>query len=419
MASKYNENSIKRLDPLAFTRLRPDTYCGSTSDSTQLVTEIVSNAVDEHLIGNCDTVWVTIDQDSNVVTVIDNGQGIIPNNKVDKDKTTLEMVYGDINSSGKFDKSDDAVYEVSTGAFGIGAALTNYLSHWLQATTYRDGKYETVYFKEGVFDRRESGTCDKSQHGVEVIFLPSEEFFTDARPNSQAILDAANKITCVCPNLTYYFNDKKIQHQNGLDDFLSAKISDESEFIQSRFLFKQEDGRQSLDFGMTICDSGDITAFCNYSLIESGTPVAAIKGCITRTLNKWGHEQNLLREKESLSGANLQEGMVIVFNLVSPAIRYDSQTKVRVTSTDDNEFLNKTLSRHLELWLDSNPSDARAIIEKALLARRAAEAARKAREAVKAGSKKKKNKVKILHPDKLKDAEFLGEESILTCVEGK
>lgn len=389
---------------MSFTRLRPDTYCGSTADSTQLVTEIISNAVDEHLIGNCTRIDISI-ADNNVVTVRDNGQGIIPNNPVDStlSTTTLEQVYGEINSSGKYDKSDNAVYKVSTGAFGIGGSLSCFLSHWFIATTRRDGEFETVRFKEGKFESRESGKCDKRLHGVEVVFQPSEEFFDDAAPNVQKIKDSLFKITCICPNLLVCFNDEEMSNPNGLDDFLTSQVKDE--IVSNRCLFKQEKERQSLDFGMTFVDSSstNITCFCNYGLVESGTVVTAVKSCITRVFNKWGKEQGILKAKDKpLSGNAVQEGMELVFNLVSPQVRYDSQTKARVTSTADNAFINDVISAQLEVWLDNNPEDGKTIIEKALIARRAAEAAKKAREAVKQKASEKKEKVFKL-PTKLTD----------------
>lgn len=401
MGVQYTKDSIQKLDPLAFTRLRPDTYCGSTIDSTQLVTEIVSNAVDEHLVGNGNKISVEINQNTNVVTVQDWGQGIIPNNK-QGNKTTLEMVYGDINSSGKFDKSEDAVYKVSTGAFGIGAALTCFLSHYLIATTKRDGQYETVYFVEGKFDHRESGRCDKKEHGVTVTFLPSEEFFDSPTPNLNTLLSNAQKITCVCPKLTYIFNGQTIKNSNGLQDYIHNYLKIKP-IIDSDFLLDETIGYRRLNMGLSVSEgNGTFDAFCNYSPIEAGTPITAIKSCITRTLNKWAQDMGILKSKDTLSGSSLQEGMVVVFNLVSKDIRYDSQTKVRVTSTADNPFINEVVSRHLEVWLDNNPDDGRKIIEKALLARRAAEAAKKAREAVKKKGEKKDKVFKL--PTTLVDA---------------
>ena len=384
MSNQYTEESIQKLDPLSFTRLRPDTYCGSTEDSTQLIKELITNCIDEHLIGNCNEVFITFEK-NNVITVSDTGQGILPNVIKEDGKTILEMVYGDINTSGKYDKSEDAVYKVSTGAFGIGASLSNFLSHWLIATTKRDGKFETVYFKEGKFDKREVGVCSKEEHGVIVKLQPSEEFFKSAAPNKTDLKNMLNNISCICPNLIFHLDNEIIHHPDGIIDLIIQ--NKDVNILNNIFLMNEEIGRQELNLGFAYLpqSSSTITAFCNYGLIEAGTPITTIKSTITRTLNKWAKEQGLLKEKEkNLEGVILQEGLKLVFNLVSPNIRYDSQTKVRVTSTEDNPFISSTLGEQLEIWLDNNPTDGRIIIEKALVARRAAEAAKKARAAVKA-----------------------------------
>lgn len=407
MSNQYTENTIQKMDPLTFTRHRSDSYLGSNADSTQLAVELITNCIDEHLIGNCDKIIVDIDDAKNIITVADEGQGILPNVVKEDGKTILEMVYGDINTSGKYDKSDNAVYEVSTGAFGIGASLTNFLSHWLIASTCRDGLEETVWFNEGVFEKREVKECDKNLHGVTVKFQPNEDFFVDARINKNKLKEMLFNICCICPNLVVVFNKEIIYHPNGIEDLLQAKLGKNLEIINNKMIADKKEGRQTFDFGMTFSDSSSssFTCFCNYGLIESGTPLTAVKSCITRTLNKWGQENGLLKKKQTLSGSTLQEGIVAVFNLVSPNIRYDSQTKVRVTSTEDNPFLNKVLSSALELWLDCNPEDGKKIIERGLIATKAAEAAKKAREAVKnKATKKTPNKMKFLDmPTKLAD----------------
>lgn len=416
----YTEDSIQKLDPLSFTRLRPDTYLGSNEDSTQLVREIVTNAYDEFLAGNCTEIWVDYDETQNIVQVRDNGQGILPSVRKEDGRTVLEMVYGDINVSGKYDKSETAVYKVSTGAFGIGASLTNFLSHWLKAITVKGDKYEEVFFEEGRFKNRLEGKHTPA-HGVTVTFKPSEEFFRDAHPNVDKLREEFFNMSCICAGLTIHFNGEDYYHPQGIKELLSKKVEGTTSLISNPFLLEKTEENQYLNFALeyTAESSNSIDCFCNYSIIESGTPVTAVKTCITRTLNNWAREQGLLKEKDkNLDGSSIQEGMKIIFNLASPNIRYDSQTKVRVTSTEDNNFITSTLGHDFEVWLDSNPQDGKIIIEKALLARKAAEAAKKAREAVKSQKKSSNNKVKILHPDKLKDAEFLGQDSILLCVEG-
>ena len=401
--SKYTEDSIQKLDPLSFTRLRPDTYLGSNEDSTQLVREIITNCYDEFLAGNCTKINVWYNQDDNSITILDNGQGILPNIQKEDGRTILEMVYGDINTSGKYDKSDSAVYKTSTGAFGIGASLTCFLSHWLKATTCRDGQYETVEFIEGKFHSRKTGKTDKDKHGVEVSFQPSEEFFRNAKPNLEALSEEFFNMSCVCAGLEIYFEDKRYYHPLGLKSLLEEKVRDEITLFDIPFTFTETKDRQYLDFVMTSTSSSKSTfdCFCNYSIVEAGTPITAVKSCITRIFNKWAKDNGLLK-KDNLSGNDIQEGMIVIFNLASPNIRYDSQTKVRVTSTEDNTFISETLGEKLELWLDNNPEDAKIIIDKALLARKAAEAAKKARAAVKNKAEKKDKAFKL--PTTLSDA---------------
>lgn len=420
MSNKYTEDSIQKMDPLTFTRHRPDSYLGSNEDSTQLLREIISNSSDEFLIGNCSEITIEYDKEKNIAKVFDNGQGIFPN--VIKDgKSVLELVYGDINSSGKYDKSEDAVYKISTGAFGIGAALTCFLSHWLIATTKRDGEFETVYFEEGKFSKRESGKCDKTEHGVSVEFNPSEEFFRDAHPNILKLKKELFNLSCVCKGLKIILNGEEFYHPAGLEEIVKDCIDNSVEIVKTHCCFEQKQSdTQIFNFCMSATSKSncEIIPFCNYALIESGAPVSAVKSTITRCFNNWARENGIIKNKEkNLDGSSIQEGLVIAFNLVSQNIRYDSQTKVRATSTEDNPFISSVLGEQLEVWLDSNPEDAKAILEKAILARKASEAAKRARAAVK-NNKKRGNKVKILNPDKLKDAEFLGQDSTLLVVEG-
>lgn len=421
MTNQYNEDSIKKYSPLQFTRLRPDTYLGSNEDTSQLALELITNCIDEHLIGNCNEIYITINND-NSVCVRDTGQGILPNIVKDDGRTILEMVYGDINTSGKTDKSDkDSAYKVSTGAFGIGAALTNFLSHYLIATTKRDGQYETVYFKEGVFEKRDSGKCDINDHGVDVTYQPNEEFFVNAAVNTTKLKQKLISIACICPNLHFYFNDEHINHPEGITGLLNDKLGSNIEKTNSRCIFDIQRGEQKLNLGLTFNSKSDsnFIAFCNYGVIEAGTPLTTIKSCFTRTLNKWGQKQGILKDKENLTGAALQEGIILAFNLVSPNIRYDSQTKVRCTSTEDNPFINDVFSKQLMLWLDNNIDDGKIILESALVAKKAAEAAKKARAKVKAQATEKKDKVFKL-PTKLTDcyAKDRSKCELLIC-EGK
>ena len=179
-------------------------------------------------------------------------------------------------------------------------------------------------------------------------------------------------------------------------------------------------GKNKLDFALTFTSSSSSTIipYVNYGITDSGPHVTAIKSTITRIFNSWAKENGLLGAKDkNLDGNSIQEGMLLVCNIVTTNVAYDAQVKSRVSKMD-TAWLTELLAKELELWLDNNPEDAKIVIDKALLARKAAEAAKKAREKVKAGTKAANKKVKIMNPDKLKDAEHLGQDSVLLLVEG-
>ena len=197
----YNEKSIESLDPLQFTRLRPGVYAGDCTYSTQLLIEIFSNAVDEFNAGHGNQIDVAINKD--VITVRDYGQGFIPNSFREDGKTILEAAFSVLNTSGKY--REDGSYEgTSLGSFGIGSKITTFLSHWLEVETMRNSQIETIWFKEGVFEKRESaGNRDAGlMHGTTVKWQPSEEFFTHTEVEINKIKTLFKTISCLCPGLT-------------------------------------------------------------------------------------------------------------------------------------------------------------------------------------------------------------------------
>ena len=182
----YTKDSIESLSPLEFTRLRPGVYAGDTTYSTQLLVEIVSNAVDEFRLGHGNKIVVKIDKD--IVTVVDSGQGFLVNEKRDDGKTVLEAAFSVLNTSGKY--REDGTYEgTSLGSFGIGSKITTFLSNWLTVATYRDGKSEEIKFKEGVFESRQLGKAINNMTGTSVIWKPSQEFFTHTEVEINKVKD--------------------------------------------------------------------------------------------------------------------------------------------------------------------------------------------------------------------------------------
>ena len=418
MDNLYKDDSIESLSPLEHVRLRPGMYAGDTSDATQLAIEILGNAIDEYNIGHGNIISIALVEDGSII-IEDEGQGFPINVLREDGETVLQASFDVINTSGKY--RDDGVYEgTAIGLNGIGAKLTNFLSHWLVVTSTKNGHSETVVFKEGIFEKRELYNNPNIKNGTRVTFLPSEKFFDSPKVNEMKLRNFCEDITCLCPGLTIMFNGDKIEH-NGIQDLLSRSLGNGISILNNNFIIQEQRDKQKLDLALTYCDksSSTIVSYVNCGLTTAGPHITSIKSCITRTLNKWAKEQGILKEKDkNLEGAALQEGLVLVCNITAENVAYDAQVKSNITKID-TAFISSILSEQLEIWLDNNVSDGKNIIEKALIARKAAEAAKKAHAAVKANkTKKSSNKVKILHPDKLKDAEYLGEDSTLLLVEG-
>ena len=400
MGKLYDEKSIESLSPLEFTRLRPGVYVGSTEYSTQLLIEIVSNAVDEFKVGHGNKIIVTIKKD-NTIIVEDNGQGFIPNAMRDDGKTVLEASFSVLNTSGKY--SDDGVYEgTALGLNGIGSKLTTYLSHWLEVITHRDGKYEHIWFKEGVFDKRDTGAWDNknSPSGTLVQWQPNEEFFTHPEVDMPVIINLFKVIACLCPGLTIELNREGqpqvvFASKNGLMDLVDEAVKGK-EILKNRLNFNFSDGKNKLDLVLTYTNaySATIVPYVNTGLTDSGPHITQIKTILTREMNKFFREKGWLKDKdENLTGEDCQEGMYIAFNVTAPGVAYDAQTKSRVVKLDMKPFT-ATIAEELQYWFAANEKDIKGIADKALNARKAREAARKARDAARGVKAKKETGLK-------------------------
>lgn len=395
MGKLYDEKSIESLSPLEFTRLRPGVYCGSTEYSTQLLIEIVSNAVDEFKAGHGNTIKVEILDDGSII-VEDNGQGFIPNAMREDGKTVLEASFSVLNTSGKY--SDDGVYEgTALGLNGIGSKITTYLSHWLEVISWRDGKYEHVWFKEGEFVKRDVGKWDNKNKpsGTLVQWQPSEEFFNHPEVDLNVIKKLFKVIVCLCPGLTITLNKDTYSSKNGLMDLVDEAVKD-SEILKNRLAINFSDNKNKLDLALTYTNaySATFVPYVNTGLTEAGPHITQIKTILTREMNKFFRDKGWLKDKdENLSGEDCQEGLYVVFNITAPGVSYDAQTKSRIVKLDMKPFT-QVIAEELQYWMAANEKEIKQIADKALNARKAREAARKAREAARgAADKKKKEKI--------------------------
>lgn len=406
MADKklYTKDSIESLSPLEFTRLRPQVYAGDCTYSTQLLVEIVSNAVDEFRLGHGTQIDVTIDKD--VVIVKDYGQGFLVNEVREDGKTILEAAFSVLNTSGKY--RDDGTYEgTSLGSFGIGSKITTFLSHKLEVITNRDKEYELITFEEGVFKSRKTGKT-LSANGTTVTWQASEEFFTNVEVEINKVKDLFKTISCLCPGLTINLDDNGTKESyfsnRGLNDLVDEAVKNK-EIINNRFEMNMSQGKEKMDLVLTYTSnySSSIVPYVNTGLTEKGPHITQIKTIITREMNKFFRDKKWIKDKdENLTGDDISEGQYIVFNLTAPNVGYDAQVKSTITKIEMKNF-SQSLADNLQIWLSSNEKEIKLIADKCLAARKAREAAKKARDAAR-GINKKDKKAKLLNtPTKLVD----------------
>ena len=396
MSKLYTDKSIESLSPLEFTRLRPGVYAGDTTYSTQLLVEIVSNAVDEFRLGHGNKIEVDISNDE--IKVRDYGQGFIPNSVREDGKTILEAAFSVLNTSGKY--REDGTYEgTSLGSFGIGSKITTFLSHWLVVKTYRDGQYEQIRFKEGEFEQRWSGATTVPT-GTEVVWQPSEEFFTNTGVEIEKVRSLFKTISCLCPgltiDLTYNGKEEIFYSEHGLNDLVDVAVKNK-ELITNRFDMKFAEGKYKMDLVLTYTSnySSTIVPYVNTGLTESGPHITQIKTALTREFNKFFREKKWLKDKdENLTGDDVQEGMYIVFNITAPNVSYDAQVKSRITKLETKPFID-ALVENLKYWFANNEKEVKMIADKAMAARKAREAAKKARDNAREKNKKKEKALKF------------------------
>lgn len=403
MGKLYDEKSIESLDPREFTRLKAGVYCGDTTYATQLLIEIVSNAIDEYRAGHGSVINVGVK--GNAVRVEDFGQGFIPNFYREDGKTILEAAFSVLNTSGKY--REDGAYEgTSLGSFGIGSKITTFLSHWLDVFTFRDGKGEWIHFKEGLFEsRKEVKPNPSTRHGTIVEWEASEEFFDHPEVEIEKIRPLFKTVACLCSgleiNLDYNGKKEKFYSENGLNDLVNEAVKNK-EILNNRFdmSFNQDKINLDLVFTYTSNYSSTIVPYVNTGLTETGPHITQIKTALTREFNKFFKEKKWLKEKdENLSGDDIQEGMYLVFNLTAPDVSYNAQVKNQVVKVEMKSAIS-AFAEELGRWLNANEKEVKSIAEKAINARKARNAAKKAKEAIR-GKAEKKAVLKL--PSKLTD----------------
>jgi DNA gyrase subunit B len=390
-ATDYDADSITVLKGLDAVRKRPGMYIGDTDDGSGLhhmVHEVVDNAVDESLAGFCNHIDVTIHID-NSVTVEDNGRGIPVDMHKDEGRSAAEVVMTVLHAGGKFNQNS---YKVSGGLHGVGVSVVNALSKWLKLEIRREKK---VYFQEyqqgaPVTDFRSIGVTDR--RGTKITFLPDPEVFKQTEYSYGALSQRLRELSYLNSGLTIAIRDERTDEQQefcyagGIASFV-ADLNANKNPVSSVIAFADERDGVTVDIAMQWNDSyaEQITCFTNtIKNKDGGTHLTGFRQGLTRTINAYASENKLLKEIKgaNLSGEDLREGLIAVISVKVPDPKFSNQPKDKLVSSEVAGVVAAVVNDKLQSFLERNPKDARSIIQKAVVASRARDAARKAREMV-------------------------------------
>lgn len=406
----YDVKSIKTLEGIEAIRLRSGMYIGSTEQEGvhHITLEIISNVIDEYLNGQCNECSVSIN--TNFITITDNGRGI-PFGKAKDGSETLVNVFTKLHTGAKFDSSGRTGYNSSGGLNGVGAKATNALSAEFSVSSIRDGKRAEAHFKKGKLIDYKEEKWREGEHGTSIQFKPDSEIFkTTTEVDYNWIRKTLIELSYLSPGLTFKFKyqdkpEEIISSKNGIKDYMDD-LFEKKTAITSLFYAKSNEGQIGIEVALKYNDSFTDTykLFTNSIPNSGGTHLTGFRTALTQTINEYAREKNLLKDKDSnLTGEELKEGLTLILSFKMPDPVFSGQTKDILSSAEARTAVQRLASKELKLWFDTNPKDAKAIVEKALLARSAREKAKKAKDAVRNIEGKKKNKNFLNLPTKLVD----------------
>ena len=425
VSHEYGGSEIQLLEGLEAVRKRPGMYIGSTSSSGlhHLVYEIVDNAIDEALAGYCDEINVII-KEGNVITVTDNGRGIPVDIQPQTGLPALEVVFTILHAGGKFGGGG---YKVSGGLHGVGASVVNALSEWLEVQVYKDGKIYEMKFARGKVTQPITVVGDTDKHGTVVTFQPDPEMFTDTtvydydilhtRMREEAFLNAGLRIHTIDQRAGREQHDDMC-YAGGIREFVTW-LNRAKNPIHDGVIYmagQKGDSIAELAFQYTDSYSESILSFANnVHTPEGGMHETGFKQALTSTLNAYGRRMNLLKDGDEIKGEDYREGLTCIISVKLTDAQFEGQTKAKLGNSEVRTLVSAIVSEKLEEFLEENPAVGRAILDKALTASRAREAARKARESI----RRKTALGGAAMPDKLRDCNEVNPElTELYIVEG-
>ena len=389
VSGEYNAAEIQVLEGMEAVRKRPGMYIGSTSTSGlhHLVYEIVDNAIDEALAGYCTEIHVTI-HNGNSITVTDNGRGIPVDIQAQTGKPALEVVYTMLHAGGKFGGGG---YKVSGGLHGVGASVVNALSEWLRVQVHKNGNIYEMKFSRGEVTQPMTiiGTTDHT--GTIVTFQPDPEMFDDliynyetlhTRMREQAFLNGGIRIIMKDEREGQEQQDE-MYYEGGIRSFVEFINQHKSPIHNDVIYMAGEQENSMAEIAMQYTDSYNevILSFANnIHTPDGGMHEEGFKRALTNALNTYGRKAKILKEDEKVSGDDCREGLTCVISVKLVEAQFEGQTKAKLGNSEIRTLVNSVVSEKLEIFLEENPSVGRAILEKAMTAARAREAARRARE---------------------------------------
>lgn len=387
----YNADQIQVLEGLEAVRKRPGMYIGSTSGVGlhHLVWEIVDNSIDEALAGYCDHIEVTIEAD-NSISVLDNGRGIPVDIQAKTGRPALETVYTVLHAGGKFGGGG---YKVSGGLHGVGASVVNALSSNLSVEVHRDGKIHQMKFERGAIAQEITIIADTDKTGTFVNFVPDPTIFTETTDfKYETLMTRVRELAFLNKGLRISIEDKREEREAKASYYYEGGIKSYVEYLNESkvaiveepiYLEGEQDGIQ-VEIAMQYTDTyhTNILSFANnIHTYEGGTHESGFKTALTRVLNDYARKRNLIKEnEENLSGEDTREGMTLVLSIKHPEPQFEGQTKTKLGNSEVRTITDRLFSAAFETYLMENPKTARIIVDKGIIASKARNAAKRARE---------------------------------------
>ena len=391
MGSEYSADQIQILEGLEAVRKRPGMYIGSTSvrGLHHLVYEIVDNSVDEALAGYCSHIEVQINAD-NSITVQDDGRGIPVDIQKKAGLPAVEVVFTILHAGGKF---GGGVYKVSGGLHGVGASVVNALSEWLEVEICRDGKVYKQRYERGktMYPLKVVGECAPDKHGTRVVFLPDKEIFEETVYDYDTLKVRLRETAFLTKNLKITLRDdrevkheKTFHYEGGIKEFVTYLNRRNEKLYEPVIYCEGIKDKVFVEVAMQHNDSytENIYTFVNnINTPEGGTHLAGFKSALTKTFNDYAKKNKLLKENEpALSGEDIREGLTAIISVKIEEPQFEGQTKQKLGNSEARAAVDAIVSEQLTYFLEQNPTVAKIICEKSILAKRARDAARKARE---------------------------------------